>query len=219
MRSRSISGLRLDLSLSGQGGAQGPASQRWDPGHKSPNAVLTNGDTRVVSLNTGSNYGATRGLRACAGLCYFSMTVEVDAGGSVCGGGVADATVNMASGTIYGGESASGLAFGSPNGNVFVNSVNLGTIGVIPDPGNVEVAVRVGTRRVWIRLSGGAWLGGGDPAADTTPTATLAGTGDIFPTAWVSSVSPTAGRYTDIHPTAGTTTGTAPSGFTAANWL
>jgi hypothetical protein len=146
------------------------------------------------------------------------MLIGNNAGGSVCGGGAADAATDLTNTSNYTGIDSASIAVSSPNGSTFVNNTNIGSAGALGNPDNIEVAVRVSTRRLWIRQNGGSWVGGGDPAADTTPTATLTGTGAIFPAAWVASSGATAARYVEINPTAGTTTGTVPSGFTAANW-
>lgn len=204
--------------ISAPAGGGGGGGQTWNPSHKSSIAVLSSGDLRLTSLTSGGTYGVTRGTRACVGLCYFSMLVGFTASGSVCGGGVADATTDLTLTTNYPGIDNKSITAGSPNGSITFNNTNVGSAGSLANPDNIEVAVRVSTRRVWIRQNGGSWVGGGDPAADTTPTATLTGTGDIFPAAWVASLATSASRYVEINPTAGTTTGTVPSGFTAANW-
>jgi hypothetical protein len=204
--------------LASYGAAAPPATQTWNPAHKSSIAVLSAADLRLTSLTSGGSYAVTRGTKACAGLCYFSMLVGFTASGSVCGGGVADATTDLTNSSNFPGIDSKSIELGSPNGSTFFNNTNIGSAGTLSNPDNIEVAVRVATRRVWVRQNGGSWVGGGDPAADTSPTATLTGSGDIFPAAWVTSSGTSASRYVEINPTAGTTTGTVPSGFTAANW-
>jgi hypothetical protein len=103
-------------------------------------------------------------------------------------------------------------------GNQYFGNIRVATAGGVITLGSVQIAVRVATRRVWVRRDGNAWQGGGDPAADTNPSFTLSGTGAIYAVATLTKAGWTPSRYVEIHPDAASTTGVVPSGFTAANW-
>jgi hypothetical protein len=176
-------------------------------------------DNAVESFASIGNYANARALKPCAGLCYFSMSVDWNGSGSVAGAGVADETSDLRNSNNYPGYDNMGVEVGCPNGSMFHNAGSVGTLpGTITnDPVNIEFAVDVSTRKVWIRQNGQAWAGGGDPAAGTSPTVTLSGSGAIYPVGWISTSGP-SGRQVALHVDAGSTTGTPPSGFTAANW-
>jgi hypothetical protein len=175
-------------------------------------------DDTVLAVAGAGSYASGRATRACSGKCYFSAAIRHTDSGSVVGVGVADATVNLTNTSNYPGIDNKSLAVGSPNGTTFFNGASLGTVGTLSAPDQVEIAVDTATRKVWVRQEGGAWLGGGDPAAGTSPTATLSGTGDIYPAYWVSDTGSLVNRFTTLNTELSGTTGTVPSGFTAANW-
>lgn len=196
-------------------------SATWDSAQKSVPAVLSAGDLRLTA-NTGvsGTYANTRSTRGLQGLAYISAEIGTAAAGAVYGFGVADATWNVTSASVYcGGSGSTSVGLWGPNGATYFNNSVIFSGGTGSAPANVEIAVRVATRRVWIRRSGGAWLGGGDPAADTSPTATLSGSGVIYAAASVTRSGALSTWFVELDPNAAATTGTVPTGFTAANWI
>lgn len=139
-------------------------------------------------------------------------------GGGVLGYGLADVTIDVTDASYWLGQLSASVGVWSPNGNIFSGGSVIGSVGALSSPDDIQIAVRVATRRIWIRQAGGAWVGGGDPATDTSPTLTLGGSGDIYVAATVNKTSATPNRYSQIHPDAGSTTGAVPSGFTAASF-
>lgn len=201
-------------------GAIAIVPQCFDASVFSTPTVLSSANRRVTALSTrAGSYANARSLRPLRGLAYLSLEAQTDALGSVLGVGVCDAALDLSSASNYVGISTGSVALWLPSGNVFVNGSSIGNAGTGPNLTTVEIAVRVGSRRVWIRRSGGSWVGGGDPVADTSPTATLAGTGNIFAAASLSPASATAGRYAELDVDAESTAGAVPAGFVPANWF
>lgn len=196
--------------------------QSWDRNFVSPLTDLqftyVSDDTASAIAGVGS-YAAGRATRACKDKCYFSAAIRHTDSGAVIGVGVADVTTNLTSTSVYPGIDNKSVAVSSPNGQTFFNGSNVGSVGVLAAPNQVEFAVDVATRKVWVRKGGGAWLGGGDPATGTSPTATLTGTGNIYPAFWVSDTGTLINRFTTLNTEVSGTTGVVPSGFTAANWI
>ena len=150
--------------------------------------MLSNGNLRLTA-NTGTAGAAAnvRAVRAVAGNCYFSATVANNTSEGAGFGLVRLSEVITAALLLTKGMySTSGNTYG-PGG--FIASG-----GTLESVSSVQVAIRTASRRVWIRRNGGAWVGGGDPVADTSPTMTLIGTDDIFPAATVTKAGATAAR-------------------------
>lgn len=70
-------------------------------------------------------------------------------------------------------------------------------------------AYDVDTGKVWVRINGGSWIGGGNPASGTTPTVTISGTVYLVGSTYDSNTE----SFTITSKTA--QTDTPPSGFTA----
>ena len=184
----------------------------WNPLDKAAGITLFNGNTRADSTG-GSNYVSVRSTAAVSGKRYFELLHNVvSTGGNSSAGGVSDSSQSVAS-PNYCGSSTLSAGLWVPPGNVYTNGAVIGS-GLGAQPVGVtrsEWAVDSATRNVWVRIHGGAWLLGGDPALGTTPTATLTGSGGIYAMAtpytnlwWVDLVSDPANML-----------GVAPSGFTA----
>jgi hypothetical protein len=191
------------------------SAQQWDPGHCTERARFGDNGRRITATGT---YGSARAARPCSGLCYYSGSVAWALSGAVAGIGAADETTDLTNNANYPGFDNKSVEIGLPNKGVFWNGGSVVTApGTISSsPTGVEFAVNTTNRKVWIRVAGAAWAGGGDPAADTSPTVTLAGSGAIFPACWTINGGPPYAAT--LHVDVGTTTGTPPSGFTAANW-
>lgn len=202
------------------GGGGGGGLSTWDAGYLSPAAVLSLGNIRLTAnTGAGGTYASTRSVKALTGLAYVSCAVSQDSAGGIYGVGIADSTLDYTNGSNWIGHAAGSVGAWGPSSDVFTSGGSIGTVGTMPNPvGSLEFAVRVGSRRVWIRQNGGAWVGGGDPAADTSPTTTLSGSGALYMVGTLTKNTATAARYAEIDIDAAATTGTPPAGFTAGGW-
>lgn len=193
-----------------------PAWATWNPSHKTPAASLTNGDKRLNSVG-GDTHASTRSTGIISGNRYFAIRVSTDASGGVAAGGVSDESKSFDGPQGSDGWTGSGASIGywGPTWGVRHNGGLVHSQAYSHNPQIIEIAVRAGTRRVWIRRNGAAWIGGGDPAADTTPTVTLSGTGAIYASATVVVSGAGSGRWAELLSDPAEITGTPPSGFTA----
>lgn len=193
-------------------GAPSVTYATWNPLDASADIVLTSGNMRA-DRSGGGNYVSVRSTAAVSGKQYFELLHNVvSTGGNSSAGGVSDSSQSVSS-PNYCGISTLSAGLWVPPGNVYTNGAVIGS-GLGAQPVGVtrsEWAVDSATRKVWVRIHGGAWLLGGDPALGTTPTATLTGSGGIHAMAtpyavfwWVELVSDPANML-----------GVAPSGFTA----
>lgn len=184
----------------------------WNPSDKDTNVVLSNGNMRADRVS-GAGYTSVRSTNSVVGKRYFELLHNVvTTGGNTSAGGVSDGTQGISTPNYVGIASLS-AGLWVPPGNVYTNGAAIGA-GLGAQPGGVtrsEWAIDATTRKIWVRLHGGGWLLGGDPALGTTPTATLTGSAGIFAMAtpylatwWIDLVSDPANML-----------GTAPAGFTA----
>ena len=188
----------------------------WDAATKSGAAVLTNSDYTLARASSSGNYANVRSLLKITGKLYFSVaTVWGSSDGRNGGVGIADSTWVSSSNLTYIGEGNSvglwGPGDGANNWRVYRNGSTLHN-GSTPI-GNIEVAVDASTRNVWIRSSGGSWIGGGNPATGTTPTASIPGTGDLYAAASSYATTGWATRTFTLQSTLSAITGVVPSGF------
>ena len=188
----------------------------FDPAAKSSPAVLANGNTRV-SNNASGTYANSRTVHPISGKRYFGFFLNYSgSAGRNTAVGVADAT--WAYGTASSdwiGTGNSGSAWGPGDGGtpaaIYRNGSIIASAGIIVS--NLEFAVDAATRSVWMRSNGGAWIGGGDPAAGTSPTFTVPGSGALYAVATSFNTTGVVGRYIDLRAHPSNITGTAPSGF------
>src|SRR5690606_34352504 len=142
------------------------------------------------TVSASGGYRSTRSAHALAGNCYFAIRCARGTANNY-GAGVAEAGVNLVPASAYVGM---GLSLGAWfEGRLYYNGANSGAIVGMSDNRDIQIAVRVATRRVWMRLPGGAWLGGGDPAEDTSPTLTIGGTGVLYAAATIHQPSTASG--------------------------
>jgi hypothetical protein len=189
----------------------------WDAATATVSATFDESEQRLLAdaASTGT-YANARSERALSGLCYFSGVVASPSG-ELAGFGVVQGSVDVSSAAFWVGSFAGGVGAWASLGNVYRNNTAGGAVASGTEIA-VEFAVRVSERKVWIRASGGAWVGGGDPAANTSPTWTLSGSDDLYACGTIERAGATSARYVRLHGTSGATTGTPPSGFTAASW-
>ena len=171
----------------------------WSPASLSPPSVLDLSDARVrADAAISGDYANARSVKAISGKCYFSVYVTCSASGANVGAGVGDATWVSSNAAHYaGGSSGSGsltVGLWGVNRSVYFNGSVIATAagGFTSNAGYVQVAVDTATRKVWLRVGGAAWVGGGDPATGTLPTATLSGSGALYVVATVSKLMGTS---------------------------
>jgi hypothetical protein len=147
-----------------------------------PSLTLSADFSRVTNLGVGAGC-ARSNMPKTAGNWRGTIVAGVPAGANVVVGIIAaSAGTATAPGAVHG----VGL---SNNGQVRVAGTIAHTIGALPTRYVVEIYLRAATGRVWIRADGGAWIGGGDPVADTTPTAILGpSTGYVLAASTLGSV-------------------------------
>lgn len=182
------------------GVAPGPASG-WDPARIFQGATLSDSN-KLATGESGDDYSHVRSVQEITGLRYFSGVV---------GGDVGFAAIGVATdGSNPLNDPLDYLGNGGGDVGAWVGD------GIYQSGGRIhavsatawEFAVRASSRRVWVRQNGGAWLGGGNPATDTTPTVTLALTGALRACCTVARLTSTARLHN-----AAETTGTPPAGF------
>lgn len=205
------------LMMAGGGSPPVGNSSTWDPAVLSTGASLVSGNLRLQA-SAGTNFSNTRSQKAILDLAYLSCVIGFVSGGDNGGCGIADAAIDFTTATRWVGDGTDSIGVWGPVGVVYVNGVSAGSVGAIASGVSIEFAIRLTSRRVWVRRSGGSWVGGGDPAADTTPTVTLSGSADLHMAASLSRPAATSSRYAQLGNNSAATTGTAPSGFTKANW-
>lgn len=139
-------------------------------------AIIIDGMTIRQTNRSSGLYSSARLDTAYSGKCYHSFSVTYGATGSILGVGAVNGTQSLTSDAYWmGANNASGAAWG-PTDSSYANGTSVGPgfneSGSIPFTVDYDIAVDTATRRVWIRKSGGSWIGGGNPAAGTTPTFT-----------------------------------------------
>lgn len=154
-----------------RGGAGGAIYATWDTA-VGTGFTFTNGNRTVAG--TGSK--VSRGNIALSGLQYFE--VSYTPAGNGIGPGLATTAHTL---TNYLGSAAGGYGYYLPAADVYVSAAvvyNGATDSTTPV--TVGFAFDASTRKLWVRRSNGTWEGGGDPAAGTSPTLTLAA-GTYYP--------------------------------------
>lgn len=174
----------------------------WDPASTINGGTLDTAN-RVYTGDSGSGYSHVRGILEITGLRYFSAVTTGVAGQQ--GVGIARDGASPLTSADYVGDVGSAVAGWGASDGVYHNGSRIFAV----SSSAWEFAVRASSGRVWVRASGGAWLGGGDPAADTSPTCTLTGSGALRACATCALDTSTARLHS-----AAETTGTPPSGFT-----
>ena len=182
----------------------------WDDAFKSAGAVIAASGTELRQVSSAVSYQSSRSIKPLSGLVYFSGRCETSTANNS-GFGVADATAPLTTAGQYLGSSVGiGLWY---EGRVYANGSSGASVGVLPSNTDIEVAVRVATRQVWIRRTGQPWIGGGDPAAGTSPTGTVAGSGALYIAGTIDARTG-ASALIRLPADASGVTGVAPAGFT-----
>lgn len=209
----------------------------WSTLAKYQSAPTTlSGANLVLMADTGATgtYANAVSSREAQHLGYYSGFVEAVTGDTV-GFGFASvprsptSTVFPQQSTQYVGNAAASAGLWANSGSVYRagTSTLTGTSGANIQ---VEIALRIvldqggpgiDQMRFWLRQSGGAWYGGGDPAADSSPTQVsqvVRSTNYFCVCATVTRSGATSSRRVTLHGDTASTTGTPPTGFTKALW-
>lgn len=179
---------------------------QWDPTYLTTGGAIVNSGRDLVST-TSVGYRSTRSTIPLSGNVYFSLYANRGTANNW-GLGVVDSGTDLV-------PSSSWVGFGGSagwweEGRIYMGGSPIHTPGSTPI---VEVAARVATRRFWMRNSGGAWIGGGDPVSDTSPTFVLPGAGAIYAAASLHVTGGFGGALARICAHPDDVTGTTPSGF------
>lgn len=185
------------------------AGVTFDPSTLGADVTLSNANltaTGASGTGTGASRKASCNGAKTGGLLYFEVTVNAvsNAGGAgdpfigVGRAGIRNDATAIASSNQWSGQGRFNNALGGSGsvGGFVVNDV-------------ICFAVRVGDARVWVRKNGNAWAGGGDPAADTTPHKTLAGSGALHLICNIANAAAVTANF------AGPFAQSVPSGFSA----
>ena len=198
------------------GGGPAPTYATWNPADTSGDLALSGGDLVATRGAAANAFRATRATQSkSAGKWYFEIarTAGGDKTHLIPGLMVVSSSLNE-----YPGQSGTDTCGVQPLNTSDVNQYQNGFIGTafgqsdVGIGGGLQFAVDLDNRRVWVKTFGAAgWMGGGDPAANTTPTFNLSGSAAVFPAAGLFS----NGTEVTANFGASAFTGTVPSGFNA----
>lgn len=213
--------VRAQLLMTGVGGPTtgpgGGSAIGWDNVNSAAGMTIS-GANQTIATTSGSNgtwRSAISSTTVCSGNYYAEVTANtVSANGTIIGlvGGAFNTALQwQLTGLVGQSLGWQGSATGS--------AINMSSSTTLPytSADVLSVAFKTSNKHVWVRKNGGAWAGGGDPAADTTPSgiATLgmnAGVQVVFAgennsgTSDVATINATSSPAFSI-----------PSGFTALN--
>lgn len=182
----------------------------WNPSDMGSSITLSAGNSRATAAGGGTS-SIVRSNTAITVKTYFELLVDrstFSAGRSV-GAGACDGGQSL---STYIGQTGDGVGRWAQDGSVFQGGSITFSPGAMPNPGTIGVAIDPSTRKVWLYdNSGSAWIGGGDPATGTGPTATLTGSGSIYAAA-TPFLSPC---FVDLVSNPANMIFAPPSGFTA----
>lgn len=160
------------------------ATVKWNSGDLS--GMTLSGFDMVAAETAGVHSGVRANVGRRSGKFYFEVEVVSGAGddwlAGLCNGSVSLASAWSSAGyrIMYRG-----------GGSLWADGTNFSSGSGLSNGDKVCFAVDLDTRKCWMRVNGGAWIGGGDPAAGTTPTRTLGGTDALYPVAHSDNISGT----------------------------
>lgn len=195
----------------------------WNTSDKNSNAVLSLSNTRLkVGGATGTT--AARSTTSVSGKRYVEGTVCMIGGADLSTSfGVSRSSVVMNTGFDTGASTnTAGLFPAAAGARIYMDNVRLLT-GDTNLSGNIKQTIIVGiaidsaTGNCWMRDAQvpGTWYGGGDPAAGTSPSFTLSGTGPILIAGSDDQGAIVASKFVSFTGDPSTYVAAAPSGFTA----
>lgn len=208
--------MSIQQLLASYGGAPaGPVYATWNPSDTNANITLS-GSNLVATRGAAANafYSSRATISKNSGKWYFEVTRT---GSSDKTHIIAGLMVGVTALTQYPGEGSSGVG-NQPVNTSDVNRYQGGFLTTVTGQSDVgigggfQIAVDMGSLGVWVKTFGASgWMGGGDPAAGTSPTYTLGSVTPVFPAVGLFS----SGTEVTANFGASTFTGTVPSGFNA----
>lgn len=163
----------------------------------------------IFYSNSSIQKPTTRTNKAIGNLSYFSCVINNNGSGRTYVG-IGNETIDTTINDCRIGLNNGGVEIDS-NGNVINSATSIYSISNY-NPIRLEFAVF--NTMVWIRKSGEAWLGGGNPETYTNPTVHLAGTKLYF----IASVTDISSSVV-FHNTVALTTGVVPVNYTPAYFV
>lgn len=164
-----------------------------NPSDKSSNITLSNGN--LTALGTARGSGFVRSVQALTGKKYFEFVLGIAGGGVHTGtpsaaAGITKSTVPLTS--APGVTSDGWQLWGEGTGKGFVSRPINGVAFQVVDGDRGGFAIDVPNGYLWVRLNGGAWIGGGDPTTGSSPSMTgLSGVLHAILCPWNSSTTST----------------------------
>jgi hypothetical protein len=157
---------------------------KFDTGAVGPNISFRNSDHQIQgAVSAWSSCRTTAPL--ASGKYYVEfLTPFLPSNGVIVGLMNASAVLNN-----YTGSNVNSCGI-QPTGNVYGWAAATGMGWLTTD--TVSLAFDVGAKKAWWRKNGGAWTGGGDPAAGTSPSGTWAFSGSVYVAASLFALYSTA---------------------------
>ena len=202
-------------------------------GSPSVNAIRTESNLRFECDASGSGtYGNIVSTNCLDDLGYYSVRSETVSGDNVgVGVGLYRGAWDASNSNSWVGDNSSSTdAIGAwvDAGFTYRNGIALNGFGALAAT-DWQFAVRKAADRwrIWIRRDNGLWSnlpvqpGSPDPTLDQNPTFEVLFTSEnrLEFRASITRTGATSARFVRLHPTAATTTGTVPTGFTAAKFI
>lgn len=176
----------------------------WSTTNKSVDITLSNGDADCVMTGAGVAGGT---VLSDSGHSSGKFYAELRCVGYTSAVGATGCGLHSGTGALtnYIGQDVNGWASfatgsGAPNRNTYHNAVLANSIvnGVNPTGTNVRLAVDLDAGKLWLSYYGSStWIGGGDPAAGTSPTFTFSPSGTYY-LAYTPRVTGAKGRLVAV---------------------
>lgn len=159
----------------------------WDTTSAVNAGTFDLGARRMTGRGTAGSYGHVRSDRPLTGLAYVEVDLHHSAGGAFIGAGISGLDWTAVTGSRWIGDANDWAAAWRPDLSFLWGGSDQGTLTSSAPAGRISIAVRVASRRIWVRSGGADWFRGGDPVADTRPSATLGGAAELYVAATISA--------------------------------
>ena len=164
--------------------AGGGGTGIWSPTDKSSGITLSSGNSIATRTGGANTYVGLRGAVPITMPSYWEISVDWGMyGGGRAGIGLARASMALDTDSDYIGGTVDSASIWGPRNDTYYG-------GPYSDYANSIgasvycFALQPSTGKLWIRelvVLSGAWFGGGDPSAGTSPTLVIGSTTDYFP--------------------------------------
>lgn len=181
----------------------------WNPADRDAAIILSNGNLTMASSLGGWRTGRAT-VSKSSGKWYDEAIMAGQSGTLSDIFGVCTGTYSLTT-FIGSGGGGWGIQGAGAAGQIrtFLAGSNADHAGLITTGQRAKIAIDIDAGNGWMAKVGAAWIGGGDPAAGTSPTFTFTPGTTLFFAG--SAFSGTSGTITRV---AGSYTDTVPSGFT-----